>query len=104
MDEGGSRDGASLPEEAPGKGPGEGGAPSLGTLEDMLRKAPDTDISLHRGPFTTVGNLEFEWCSYTRDLERLMKEGSRNSAFLCKGFHEEDLEGGRLYWRPRKIC
>jgi hypothetical protein len=26
------------------------GIPSLGTLEDMLRKAPDTGISLHGGP------------------------------------------------------
>jgi len=30
----------------------------LGTLGDMLREAPDTDISLHRGPFTAEGNLE----------------------------------------------
>ena len=29
-----------------------------GTLEDMLRKAPDTGISLHRGPFMSEGNLE----------------------------------------------
>jgi hypothetical protein len=35
-----------------------GGAPSLQTLEDMLRKAPDTGIALQRGPFTTEGNLE----------------------------------------------
>jgi len=34
------------------------GAPSLETLEDMLRKAPNMGISLHRGPFTTEGNLE----------------------------------------------
>jgi len=34
-----------------------GGVPLLRTLEDMLRKAPDTDISLHRGPFTAKGNL-----------------------------------------------
>jgi len=36
-----------------------GGAPLLGTLEDMLRKAPNMDISLHRGPFTAEGNLEY---------------------------------------------
>ena len=34
------------------------GAHLLGTLEDMLIKAPDTTISLHRGPFTSEGNLE----------------------------------------------
>jgi hypothetical protein len=33
-------------------------APLLVTLEDMLRKAPDTNISLHRGHFTSEGNLE----------------------------------------------
>jgi hypothetical protein len=35
-----------------------GKAPLLGTLEDMLRKAPYTDISLHTNPFTSEGNLE----------------------------------------------
>ena len=35
-----------------------GRVPLLGTLEDMLRKAPNTGISLHRGPFTSEGNLE----------------------------------------------
>ena len=59
MDNGGSRDGVSLSEEAPWRGPGGGGgAPSLGTLEDILRKAPHTSISLHRGPLTTEENLE----------------------------------------------
>jgi len=38
MDEEGSRDGASLPEEAAWRGP-RGGASSLGTLKDMLRRA-----------------------------------------------------------------
>ena len=58
MDERGSVDEASLSEEAPWRGP-EGGAPSLGTLEDMLRKSPDTGISLHGGPFPSEGNLAF---------------------------------------------
>ena len=57
MDEGGSRNGAFLSEDAQCAGP-LGRAPLLGTLEDMLRKAPDTGISLHRGPFTAEGNLE----------------------------------------------
>jgi hypothetical protein len=51
MNEGGSGDGASLSEEDPWRGPWGGGAPSLGTLEDMLRKAPATGTSLHVGPF-----------------------------------------------------
>jgi hypothetical protein len=49
MDEGGSRNGAFLSEEAQCGGP-LGRAPLLGTLEDMLIKAMDTGISLHRGP------------------------------------------------------
>jgi hypothetical protein len=57
MNEGGSRNGAFLSEEAQC-----GGllrrAPLLGTLENMLRKAPDTGISLHRGSFMSKGNLE----------------------------------------------
>jgi hypothetical protein len=57
MDEGASRDGAFLSEEAQCGGP-LGRAPLLETLEDMLRKALDTSISLHRGPFMFEGNLE----------------------------------------------
>ena len=56
MDERDSRDGASLSEEAPWRGPG-GGTPSLGTLEDMLGKSPDGGISLHEGPLPSEGNL-----------------------------------------------
>jgi hypothetical protein len=56
MDEGGSVDEASLSEEALWRGP-QGGAPSLETLEDMLRKSLDTGISLHGGPFPSEGNL-----------------------------------------------
>ena len=51
-EEGGSRDGASLSEEGSWWAPGGGGVtPSLCTQEDMLRRASDTGISLHRGPF-----------------------------------------------------
>jgi len=49
MDEGGSRDGAFLSEEAQCGG-SLGRALLLWTLEDMLRKALDMGISLHRGP------------------------------------------------------
>jgi len=70
MYEGGFSDGASLSEEAPWRGLQRGGAASLGTLEDMLRKAPDTSIPLHRGPFMSEGNLESGGGSYTGDFER----------------------------------
>jgi hypothetical protein len=40
----------------------------MGTLEDMLRKAPDMGISLHSGPFTFEGNLESGRGSYTADF------------------------------------
>jgi len=49
MDEGGCTNGASLSEEVQCGGPLVRAA-LLETLEDMLRKAPDTGISLHRGP------------------------------------------------------
>jgi len=48
MDEGGSRNGAFLSEEAQCGGPLGRRAPLLGTLEYTSRKALDTDISLHR--------------------------------------------------------
>jgi len=34
-----------------------GGAPSLWTLEEMLRKSPDTGISLNGVPFSSKGIL-----------------------------------------------
>jgi hypothetical protein len=57
MDEGGSRNGVFLTEEARCGGP-LGRVTLLGTLEDMLKKAPDMGISLHRGPIMAEGNLE----------------------------------------------
>jgi hypothetical protein len=57
MDQGGSRKGAFLSEEAQCGGSLRR-APLLGTLEDMLRKAADMGISLHMGPFMSEGNLE----------------------------------------------
>ena len=63
MDEGGSGDGASLSEEVLRSGLGGwdgwggGVAPSLGTLEDVVGKSPDTGVSLHGDPFPSEGNL-----------------------------------------------
>ena len=54
MDEGASRNGAFLNEEVQCGGP-LGRVPLLGTLEDMLGKALDTGISLHRGPVGEPG-------------------------------------------------
>jgi hypothetical protein len=42
-----------------GGGFGWGGAQLLETLEDMLRRAPDTGFSFHRGPFMSEANLVF---------------------------------------------
>ena len=67
MDEGGSRNGAFLSVEAQCGG-SLGRAPILGTLEDTLRKAPDTGISLHRGPFMSEGNLKSEGGARTPGL------------------------------------
>jgi hypothetical protein len=50
-------DRASLSEEAQCGGP-LGRAALLGILEDMLRKAQNTGIFLHWGPFPSLGNLE----------------------------------------------
>jgi hypothetical protein len=79
------------------------GAPSLGTLADLLRKSPGTCISLHGGPFPSEGNLAWGGGLYTGDFDRWMKDGSSGGAALCKGFHEGDLEEGLLYWGTWKI-
>jgi len=70
-----------------------GGAPSLETLEGILRKSPDAGISVYRGSFITEGNLVSGG-----NFERWMKEGSRNGLSFCKGLHEGDLDVGLLYW------
>jgi hypothetical protein len=46
-----------LSEEAQCRGP-LGRASLLGTVEDMLRKAPNMGIYFHRGPFMSVGSQE----------------------------------------------
>lgn len=53
-----SRNGALLSEEAQRGGP-MGKAPSLRTLEDMLRKPQDTGMSLHRGPWNQEEGLVY---------------------------------------------
>jgi len=58
-----------LSEEAPWKGP-QGGAPSLGTLEGMSGKSPDTGISLHGGPFPSEESLVCGGGSYTVDFDK----------------------------------
>jgi len=68
MDEGGSRNGAFISEEAQCGGP-LGRAPLLGTLENMLRKATDMGISL-------LGNLE------GIRLPELLREQDSISGFL----------------------
>jgi hypothetical protein len=74
MDEGVSADEASLP-PPPRRGSMEGPwglAPSMATLEDMLRKSPDMGISLRGGPFPVEGNLVHGGggVSYTEDFDR----------------------------------
>jgi hypothetical protein len=58
-------------EEAPWGGGASGVAPSLETLENMLRKSPDAAISLHMGPFLSEWNLLcVGGCSYSGDFDR----------------------------------
>jgi hypothetical protein len=72
MDKGGSRNGTFLSEEAQCEGPLVK-LPLLGTLEDILRKALDTGISLHRGP---IGEPEGD------SLAGLLSEKDSISGFL----------------------
>jgi hypothetical protein len=78
-----------------------GGAPLLGTREDMLGRFPDAGIYLHGGPFPFKGNLLCGGCSYTEDFDRWMKEGS-GGASLCKGFHEGTLKEGSFTGEPER--
>jgi len=72
MVEGGSRNGTFLSEEAQCGGP-LGTAALLGTLEDMLRKALDMGISLHRGLLVNLEGIR---------LLGLLREKDSISGFL----------------------
>ena len=72
MVEGGSRNGVFLSEKAQCGGP-LGRVPLLGTLKDMLRKALDMGISLHRGPLENLEGIR---------LLGLLREKDRISGFL----------------------
>jgi len=83
MDEGGCRNGAFLSEEAQCRGPW--GAPLLGTVEDMLRKALDTGISLHWGTWRGFACWDFS-------EERIVYLDS----FLGPRGHENFKSGGHV--------
>jgi hypothetical protein len=104
MDEGGSRNGAFLSEQAQYGGPLVR-APILETLKDMLEKVPNMGISLHRGPFMSEGNLESGGGARIPGIlndERKRALGTGNLS--PRGLHERDLQVGLLYWGLRKIC
>jgi len=94
MDEGGSRDGASLSEEAHCGGP-QGRAPLLGTL-GVLKESLGTCISLHGGSVGQHVGLS------TRDFERWLK-GALEMGHLSMGALRREPEGGLPCWGPWKI-
>ena len=70
-----------------------GGVPILGTLEDTLRKASDTDFSLHRGQIMSARNLK------SGGGEEWRVRGTGHN--FLKGIHERGMEEGSIYWEPR---
>ena len=93
MDEGVSRTGASLSEEAHCEGP-QSRARLLGTL-NCERKALGKGNSLHGGSVgqTGVG-------SSTGDFERWLKGALHVGHFSLWELHEGNLEGGLPCWGP----
>ena len=91
MDEGGSRNGAFLSEEAQCGWP-LGRAPLLGTL-GYERKTLRTGISPHRG---SVGQRGVG--SSTEDFERCLKEALEVGRFSVWELCEGNLEGGLPCW------
>ena len=76
-----------------------------GALEDMLRKTPDTGISLCTGPFMSEGNLE---SGGGARIPGTLKDERRRALGMghlsLRRLHEGDLEGGLFYWGPREGC
>jgi len=96
MDEGISRNGVSLSEEAHCRGPRRR-APLLGTM-GYERKDLGTGISLHGG---SVGQPGFD--SSTGDFERWLKEALEVGHFSLWELCEGNLEGGLPCWGPWRI-
>ena len=66
----------------------------------MLRRAPDTGISLHRGPFRSEGNLESGGGARIPGTLNDEWRALRTGHLSPRGLHEGDLEGGLLFWEP----
>jgi len=84
MGEGGTRNVAFLSEETQCGGPLVR-APLLGTLEYLLRKAPDIGIFLHRGPFMSEGNLESGGGLVYRGLLMMNERGLEERGISLRG-------------------
>jgi hypothetical protein len=91
----------SLYEESPWRG--FGGAPSLGTLKDMLRKSLDMGISHYGGPFPVEGNPVCEGFRAPATLldgwRRVLVVGH----FPVRDSMKGTLGRGFLYWGTRKM-
>ena len=78
------------------------GAPSLGTLEYMLRKSPDTGISLHGGPFPSEGNLVCGRDLYTGNFDRWMMEGLVGGHLSARDSMKGTLREGSFTGEPER--
>ena len=86
-----------------------GGAPSLETLEYMLRKSPDTGISLHGGPFHPRGTWNVGWGRKPGTLKdewrRSLVVGHLSARGSMKGtLREGSIAGERERWGFWEIC
>jgi hypothetical protein len=75
----------------------------LGTLEDMLKKAPDMGISLHRGTISGWGKPGIRKGAHIGGtLNDEWRKALGTGHLSPRGLHEGDLEGGLLYLEPWK--
>jgi len=87
-----------------------GGSPSFGTLEDMLIKSPDTDISLHGGPFPSRGEPGMLWGTHILgtlidEWRRALEVGHLSARNSTKGtLMEGSFTGEPEKWGFWEIC
>jgi hypothetical protein len=79
----------------------QGGPTLLVTLDDMLKKALGTGISIG-APLQLKRMFNLEGDSYTGDTEKCMKEGSSNRASISEGLYERYLEGRSFTGDPKR--
>ena len=101
MDGKGSREESLTPKRLKERDTRGGGPPLLGTLEDMLKNASDTGISIG-APLQLRRTWIWRKVYIMGTLKDIRRRALANGVSLSEGLHEGDLEGGLFIGDPKR--